>query len=103
MSYIQQYNAKQDDEFMQKYMSLPKPIKEESKPEPQMPNKEIDWEQRRYEIAKQMLASIYLDEGQEARSGRHTVEFEYQDYEGSAREAVSFADALIAELKKEKR
>ena len=27
--------------------------------------KEIDWEQRRYEIAKDMLSVMYIDEGQE--------------------------------------
>lgn len=57
-----------------------------------------DWEQRRYEIAKQMMATIYLDEGQEARSGRHGLDFEFQSYDGCAKEAVAFADALITEL-----
>ena len=33
-----------------------------------------DWEQRRYEIAKQMMATIYLDEGQQARSNRSSLD-----------------------------
>lgn len=57
-----------------------------------------DWEQRRYEIAKQMMATIYLDEGQQARNNRSNVEFEYQDMQSVAHEAVRFADALCREL-----
>lgn len=57
-----------------------------------------DWEQRRYEIAKQMMATIYLDEGQQARNNRSNVEFEYQDMQSVAHEAVRFADTLIREL-----
>lgn len=31
-------------------------------------NIKIDWEQRRYEIAKEMLAAIYLDDGNAERA-----------------------------------
>lgn len=31
-------------------------------------HKPIDWEQRRYEIAKDMLCAIYMDDGNEKRS-----------------------------------
>jgi hypothetical protein len=59
----------------------------------------VDWEQRRYEIATKMLATIYLDEGQEQRSRQRGM-FEYQDMQSCAHEAVRWADVLIDELKK---
>lgn len=64
-------------------------------------HKQIDWEQRRYEIAKDMLCAIYIDEGNEKRSTDTDVEFEYQSLEGNAREAVRYANVLIEELKKQ--
>lgn len=51
-------------------------------------NKEIDWEQRRYEIAKEIHA-------QYAQAQWYTG-----SKENSAKDAVRWADALIAELKK---
>lgn len=62
--------------------------------------KVIDWEQRRYEIAKEMLHAIYLDDGNAERQDNSKLGFEYKSLQGSAKEAVRFADALIAELKK---
>ena len=49
---------------------------------------EIDWEQRRYEIAKDILP--------------HTILLEYygKGLERGVKDAVMIADALIAELKK---
>ena len=47
-------------------------------------NKVIDWEQRRYEIAKHILPRV----------------FTFGEHKYSAKYAVSFADALIKELKK---
>jgi hypothetical protein len=64
-------------------------------------HKPIDWEQRRYEIAKDMLCAIYMDEGNERRSTDPGIEFEYQSLEGNAREAVRYANVLIEELKKQ--
>ena len=64
-------------------------------------HKPIDWEQRRYEIAKDMLCAIYVDEGNEKRSTNPGIEFEYQSLEGNAREAVRYANVLIEELKRE--
>lgn len=61
----------------------------------------IDWEQRRYEIAKDMLCAIYVDDGNESRCANHNMDFEYQSLQGSAREALRYADALIEELKKQ--
>lgn len=56
-----------------------------------------NWEQRRYEIAKEMLCAIYLDDGSERR------DLESGFFECCAKEAIRFADALIEELKKETR
>lgn len=54
---------------------------------------EIDWEQRRYEIAKEMLPAIYVDN--KTREGE-----DYLTLHEAAHEAVRYADALINELKK---
>ena len=62
----------------------------------------IDWETRRYEIAKAMLPVIYLDDGQAERADDSDVGFEYKSDRHCAKEAVDFADALIEELKKRK-
>lgn len=64
--------------------------------------KELDWEQRRYEIAKAMLPVIYLDDGQAERADDSDLGFEYKSDQYCAKEAVDFADALINELKKRK-
>lgn len=64
---------------------------------------DIDWEQRRYEIAKEMLAAIYLDDGNAERADTSKIGFEFKTVEGCAREAVRMADGLIAELQKAKR
>lgn len=63
-------------------------------------NIEINWEQRRYEIAKEMLAAIYLDDGNAERADKSRIGFEFKTIEGCAREAVRMADGLIAELQK---
>lgn len=52
---------------------------------------EIDWEQRRYEIAKDVLAACYLNPDRLIRPGTP------QSYSTIA---VDVADALIEELKK---
>ena len=59
-----------------------------------------DWEQRRYEIAKDMLSAMYIDEGQESRKGNHNIDFEFKDMNSCASEAVRWADTLIDALKK---
>lgn len=64
------------------------------------PNADIDYEQRRYEIAKAMLPVIYLDDGQAERADDSDLGFEYKSDRHCAKEAVDFADALIEELKK---
>ena len=56
-------------------------------------NKVIDWEQRRYEIAKEMLPVIYYDDKPQESE-------DYLTLNEAAHEAVRYAEALITELKK---
>ena len=56
-------------------------------------NKVLDWEQRRYEIAKEMLPVIYYDD--KPQEGE-----DYLTLNQAANEAVRYAEALITELKK---
>ena len=56
-------------------------------------DKIIDWEQRRYEIAKEMLPVIYYDD--KPQEGE-----DYLTLNQAANEAVRYAEALITELKK---
>ena len=53
--------------------------------------KDIDWEERRYEIAKDMMAAFLSNYSDNIHSGNPDEQAQY---------AVVFADALIAELKK---
>ena len=53
----------------------------------------IDWEQRRYEIAKEMLPIIYYDDKPDEGE-------DYLTLSQIVNEAVRFADTLIKELKK---
>lgn len=57
------------------------------------PNADIDWEQRRYEISKAMIAAFMSNSDKNV--------FAYPK-ENQARDAVEYADALIEELKKRK-
>lgn len=65
----------------------------ESIPEP--PTKEIDWEQRRYELAKEVLPRL-IDRIKPGPSAA-AVKFSCSD---AAKTAIDYADALIEELKK---
>ena len=62
-------------------------------PEIEEGGKAIDWEQRRYEIAKEMLPAIYYDD--KPQEGE-----DYLTLNEAAHEAVRYAEALITELKK---
>ena len=57
-------------------------------------NSEIDWEQRRYEIVKEMMPVIYEQCVDALKLGQRSK------YEYVAKRAVRFADLLIEELKK---
>ena len=59
----------------------------------QLQQEPIDWEQRRYEIAKEMLPIIYYDD--KPAEGE-----DYLTLPQIANEAVRFADTLIKKLKK---
>lgn len=56
-------------------------------------SKTIDWEQRRYEIAKEMLPVIYSDDNPQEGE-------DYLTLQQAANEAVRYAEALIKQLKK---
>ena len=77
----------EDDEPTEAYITLAEP-QEKSQPK-------IDWEQRRYEIAKEMLPEIYR-QGVEALKYGHKVEWD-EIVDG----AVNFADMLIEKLKEQ--
>lgn len=63
----------------------------------EMQNHEIDWEQRRFEIAKELYANKCLDEVAE----RAAVGMDVNGVERvEAQLAVKWADALVEELKK---
>lgn len=53
--------------------------------------KEIDWEQRRYEIARDVLAAFMSNSCSNVYAGT---------YKTQAKNAIQYAEALIEELKK---
>lgn len=55
---------------------------------------EVNWEQRRYEIAKEMMPAIYQESRNVLLRGGNI------EFNEIAEAAVEFADSLIAELKK---
>lgn len=58
-------------------------------------DRNVNWEQRRYDIAKTMLPAIYTDDGNAARADHSPINgFEYKTLEGCCREAIRFADTL---------
>ena len=57
---------------------------------------QIDWEQRRYEIAKDMMSSVV--QRQDTRESARLNNMSFEKY--SAMTAIYCADALIEELKK---
>lgn len=79
----------EDDEPIEAYITLAEPQEQPT------PKQEIDWEQRRYEIAKEMMPVLY-QQGMEAQ--KHGQSVKRKD---TAYYAVIFADMLIEELKKE--
>lgn len=76
----------EDDEPTEAYITL-------AEPQPK-PEKEIDWEQRRYEIAKEMMPVLY-------RQGVEVLKYGQSfEWKGIVDGAVNFADMLIEKLKK---
>ena len=73
----------EDDEPTEAYITLAEPQEE----------KEIDWEQRRYEIAKEMMPVIYKHAMEAQKHGQSVKRKDTVYY------AVIFADMLIEKLK----
>ena len=80
----------EDDKPTEAYITLAEPQPEQ---EQQTPKQEIDWEQRRYEIAKEMMPIIYWH-GMEAQ--KHGQSVKRKD---TAYYAVIFDDMLIEKLR----
>ena len=76
----------EDDEPTEAYITLAN--------EPQS-KKEINWEQRRYEIAKEMMYKIYRQEVAVSMQGQGIMLKDIADI------AVAFADVLIKKLKEQ--
>ena len=79
----------EDDEPTEAYITLAKPQ------EHPKPKKAIDWEQRRYEIAKEMLPVIYRQEVAVSEQRQGIMLKDIADF------AVAFADMLINKLKEQ--
>lgn len=83
----------EDDEPTEAYITLAEP-QEQRKQEQPTPKQEIDWEQRRYEIAKEMMPVLY-------RQGVEVLKYGQSfEWKGIVDGAVNFADMLIEKLKK---
>ena len=83
----------EDDEPTEAYITLAEP-QEQRKQEQPTPKQEIDWEQRRYEIAKEMMPVLY-------RQGVEVLKYGQKfEWDGIVNGAVNFADMLIEKLKK---
>lgn len=77
----------EDNEPTEAYITLAEPQEQPT------PKQEIDWEQRRYEIAKEMLPVIYRQEVAVSNRGQGIMLKDIADI------AVAFADTLISTLK----
>ena len=76
-----------DDEPTEAYITLAEPQEQPT------PKQEIDWEQRRYEIAKDMMYKIYRQKAVVSEQGQGIMLKDVADI------AVAFADTLINVLK----
>ena len=82
----------EDDEPTEAYITLAK-TQEQPKQEQPTPKQDIDWEQRRYEIAKEMMPVLY-------RQGVEVLKYGQKfKWDGIVDGAVNFADMLINKLK----
>ena len=78
----------EDDEPTEAYITLAEP-QEQPKQEQPTPKQEIDWEQRRYEIVKDILIKSHFDK-------KNTLL-----YDSEIHSAISYADKIIDKLKKQ--
>ena len=76
----------EDDEPTEAYITLANEPQEQ-------PKHEIDWEQRRYEIAKELMYKIYRQKVTVSKQGQGIMLKDIADI------AIAFADTLIKELK----
>ena len=77
----------EDDEPTEAYITLAEPQEQPTL------KQEIDWEQRRYEIAKEMMYKIYRQKAEVSERGQGIMLKDVADI------AVAFADTLISTLK----
>ena len=84
----------EDDNPTEAYITLAEP-QEQPKQEQPTPIQEIDWEQRRYEIAKEMMPVLYRQGVEVLKYGQN---FEWKEIADCA---VNFADMLIEKLKEQ--
>ena len=82
----------EDDEPTEAYITLAEP---QSKQEQTKQEQKIDWEQRRYEIAKEMLPVLYQQSAEILKCGQSVT------WEDAVDGALKFADMLIAKLKEQ--
>ena len=75
----------EDDEPTEAYITLAEPQEQ--------PKQDIDWEQRRYEIAKELMYKIYRQKVTVSKQGEGIMLKDIADI------AIAFADTLIKELK----
>ena len=80
------------DEPTEAYITLAEP-QEQPKREQPTPKQEIEWEQRRYEIAKEMMYKLYRQKAEVSEQGQGIMLKDVADI------AVAFADILIIALK----
>lgn len=79
----------EDDEPTEAYITLAEPQEQPT------PKQQIDWEQRRYEIAKEMMPVLY-------RQGVEVLKYGQSfEWKGIIDGAVNFADMLIQKLKEQ--
>lgn len=86
---------KEFDEFFEKYPKQKAAKMQDAENTTTGPHKGIDWEQRRYEIAKEILPNAKYYQRYRSDGLLHNLTMEE-----SVKVAVLYADALIAELKK---
>lgn len=84
----------EDAEPTEAYITLDEPQEQSQKEQP-TPKQEIDWEQRRYEIAKEMMPIIYRHAMEAQKHGQSVKRKDTAYY------AVIFADMLIKKLKEQ--
>lgn len=84
----------EDTEPTEAYITLAEP-QEQTKQEQSKQDNAIDWEQRRYEIAKAMLPVLYQQSAEILKCGKSVT---WEDTVGGA---LNFADMLIAKLKEQ--